>query len=87
MTSPGTTHFRASLGLLAFIFELILMKMEMMIDILAKGWLYPLKGAPKPLGELRPVVVLLERTEKKVCQYGFNILNMRFVVFVVIYIL
>jgi len=65
LTSPGTTHFRASLGLLAFIFELILIKMEMMIDLLAKGWLYPLKGAPKPLGELRPVVVLLDKDKDK----------------------
>ena len=39
--------------------------MEMMIDLLAKGWLYPLKGAPKPLGELRPVVVLLDKDKDK----------------------
>jgi len=26
----------------------------------AKGWLYPLGGAPKPVGGLRPVMILLE---------------------------
>ena len=35
--------------------------MEMIIDPLAKGWFYSLGGAPKPLGELRPVVIFLER--------------------------
>ena len=53
------------MDLLALIFELIFIKMEMMIDLLAEGWLYPLKGAPKPLGELRPVVVLLDCKDRK----------------------
>jgi len=38
--------------------------MEMIIDPLAKGWFYSLRGAPKPLGELRPVVVLLYCKER-----------------------
>ena len=42
--------------------------MEMMIDLLAEGWLYPLKGAPKPLGELRPVVIFF----RKIFYSAFN---------------